>query len=165
MAIEKPTKWIRPIEPEDAQQVSELVARTFEQDVAPLYSQQGIEEFLAYASAPALRHRLGQRHFGLAAYVDGALVGMIEMRNGSHISLLFVDPAYQRQGIGRSLLVTAIQRASRENLELREVTVNASPNALDAYRRFGFVPQLPAEERNGIVYYPLVISLSNLVVN
>ena len=38
------------------------------------------------------------------AVADGGIVGMITLRDSQHISLLFVDERYHRQGIGRALL-------------------------------------------------------------
>lgn len=147
------------MEPEEYREVSDLVARVFRADVAPHYSQEGIDEFLTYASPDALLNRSRQNHFVLVARVEEGIIGAIEVRNHSHISLLFVDSAYQRQGIAKELLRRALQRCQAHDPDLQAFTVNASPNAVGAYEQFGFQAQGPLQVRHGIAFVPMVLSL------
>jgi ribosomal protein S18 acetylase RimI-like enzyme len=110
--------------------VSALVTSTFQHDVAPLYAQEGIHEFLSYANPGALRTRLSRNHEVLVASQDESIVGMIELRDYCHVSMLFVDPIYQRKGVGRLLVNEALRLIKEHNPEVCEVTVNSSPNAV-----------------------------------
>ena len=57
---------------------------------------------------------------------------------GAHIDQLFVDPAYQRRGLGTLLLRTALDRGLRP-ATLHVFAENAPARAL--YDRFGFRPE------------------------
>jgi ribosomal protein S18 acetylase RimI-like enzyme len=150
---------IRLMHPDEVLAVVGLVARSFRQSVAPLYSPLGTAEFLAYASAESMLKRLEGDHLVLLAHQDGRVVGMIEVRHHDHISMLFVEPARQRQGIGRALLEQAVQAIRAARPDLAEVTVNSSPNSIEAYTRFGFLPTAALQEKNGIQFVPMVKQL------
>lgn len=71
----------------------------------------------------------------LLAVVDGDIAGFIELA-GSHVSNLFVDPAFQGRGIGSALMAEA-ERRIEGDLTLSVFTVN--PDARRLYERLGFV--------------------------
>ena len=82
-----------------------LAWRTFLRFEADIYTAEGIRHFEDFITDTTL-HRM----FLLGAYQmfvaldHNRIVGMITLRNASHISLLFVDEKYHRQGIGRALI-------------------------------------------------------------
>jgi ribosomal protein S18 acetylase RimI-like enzyme len=145
--------------PGEERVVSDLVASTFRHDVAPLYSPEGIREFLSYANPDALATRLAQNHVVLVASQDESIVGMIEIRDYCHVSLLFVEPMYQRKGIGLLLMNEALGLIKTHNPEVREVTVNSSPNAVVAYQHFGFQVTGELQVKNGIGFVPMALQL------
>lgn len=147
--------------PGQEEQVIALVQRAFDLSVAAAYTAQGVQEFKAYASAPALSLRVQEGvSFVLVAFVDGIMAGMIEVRHSNHVALLFTEPAYQRRGLARSLVEAALERCLRFFPDLHEVTVNSSPNALRAYECLGFHPSAPEQEKNGIKFTPMVYKLT-----
>lgn len=145
----------RAMQLEDAPAVSELVLRTFHLFVAPDYRAEGIQAFTGFVQPVPLQNRLRLGAHGFVAVVDDRIVGMIELRNLSHITLLFVDSAYQRRGISRELVRLALEFCREYNPQLREVTVNSSPYAVEIYRRLGFVPTNIQQDTNGILYVPM----------
>ena len=88
------------------------------------------------------------------AVADGKIVGMITLRDSTHISLLFVDERYHRRGIGRALLEYLKDYMRQEMGECR-VTVNASPYGVEFYHRLGFRDLRPEEKKDGIIYTPM----------
>lgn len=73
------------------------------------------------------------------AYINKKLTGIIATRNnGSHIALFFVDGEYHRQGIGRRLFEAALKNSSSN-----ELTVNASPYAMEIYHHWASKTQKP----------------------
>jgi ribosomal protein S18 acetylase RimI-like enzyme len=150
---------IKMMSPGEERAVSDLVHSTFQHDVAPLYSREGIDEFLSYAHPDALKSRLARNHIVLVASQDNSMVGMIELRDYGHVSMLFVDPLHQRQGIGQRLLQEALQLIKTHHAGVREVTVNSSPNAVEAYKRFGFQATGPLQVKNGIGFVPMTLPL------
>jgi predicted GNAT family N-acyltransferase len=139
--------------------VSDLVFRSFKNNVAPYYSEEGVETFLDYANPNAMTARFQKDHFTLIAMQAQALVGMIEIRNHSHISLFFVESLEQQKGIGKALLKKAINTIQKSNPDQKVLTVNSSPNSVEAYKRFGFAPTNSFQEKNGIQFMPMALEL------
>jgi len=140
--------------------VCELVHHIFESDVAPFYNEKGRRSFRQYAEPEAMSARTASNHFVLVALMEGQMVGMVEMRRCCHLSLLFVRQAFQGRGIGALLVAKAVKRCRRVHPRLREVTVNASPNALAAYERMGFTPTGGEQEISGVRSIPMKKNLN-----
>jgi GNAT superfamily N-acetyltransferase len=139
--------------------VSRLVEQVFGHDVAHLYAEEGVREFLAYATADKIVDRSARDHHVLVAVAGDTLISMIEIRHADHVSMFYVDPAYQRQGVGRKLLACGLAFCREQRPDLHTVTVNSSPNAVDAYQRFGFRATGPLQVKNGIGFVPMVLDL------
>lgn len=70
--------------------------------------------------------------------VDGKrVIGMIETYGTNRISLLFVDGAYQRQGIATALMKKITDELKKK--DYKEIVLNASPNGTEFYLNFGFI--------------------------
>lgn len=70
--------------------------------------------------------------------VDGGrIVGVVLVKNFWNLCSLFVDPAVQGQGIGRSLIESAIA-ACRGKSPKNAIWLNSSPNAVAFYELIGF---------------------------
>lgn len=93
------------------------------------------------------------------AYDSNRLVGVIAMRSGFHISLLFVDCEYQRQGVAKRLVRRASAFCIERNPMLRYITVNASPHGLPAYLAMGFEPLSEELKKEGMRYTLMRIPL------
>jgi GNAT superfamily N-acetyltransferase len=86
--------------------------------------------------------------------VNGQLTGVIAMRGEDHISLLFVRKENHRQGIARKLFDTVVNEC-RKNETIKQITVNSSPYAVEAYHRLGFVDTDSEQTTNGIRFTPM----------
>ena len=155
------TTHYRAMQPGEEHTVCEMVARVFMVFVAPEYTEQGIQEFLKYAQPDALHQRVQENHFVLVAIHQGRMVGVIEMRNHDHVSLLFVDGAFHRQGISRELLRRALDICRQRHPGLTTVTVNSSPYAVEAYHRLDFTIASPEQQKNGIRFVPMTLDVSH----
>lgn len=85
---------------------------------------------------------------------EGRLVGVVGVRDNSHLYHLFVDEDYHRQGVARRLWNVAQQAAITAGNPGR-FTINSSPYAVPVYRRFGFVETGPADCTKGVVSIPM----------
>ena len=94
----------------------------------------------------------------MGAYDGEHMVGMIALRNESHISLLFVDKEYHYRGIGRSL-VMAMTDYVKQELGKIAVSVNASPYAVGFYHKIGFHDVGLQTHSSGIIYTPMRLNL------
>jgi GNAT superfamily N-acetyltransferase len=145
--------------PDEASEVSDVILRAFDEDVAPDCDAQGVQAFSRYADPGALVGRFDHDHTILVASVEGRIVGVIELRKGQHISLLFVDSHHRRRGIARELLRRVLNLGHCGGRTVVEVTVNASPYAVPVYRKLGFSPTGPPRTKDGLRFTPMVLTI------
>lgn len=160
--VDAETLKCRKIGIEDFPSVIKLVLDVFDKHVAPNYSEEGVVEFKKYLNIDDLTERNGKDHFMLGIDISGRLAGLIEVRELSHICLLFVESDRQGKGIGAFLLKSAIEECLRQNRDIETLTVNSSPNAVGAYLKFGFKPLDEEQEKNGIRFTPMQLELKAL---
>lgn len=144
---------------DEAPAVAAMVIAAFDEFIAPDYTAEGIAEFHEFAASDALVDRMAQDHFVRIAVVEGAPVGMVEIRQNNHVALLFVDRAYQHHGVATHLLKLALADARAANPDLARVTVNSSRFGVPAYERLGFRQTGPERSVNGIVFIPMAKQL------
>lgn len=151
---------IRPLRIDEVTVAVDLVVGSFQDSVAPLYGPDGIGQFLRYMQPDGLARRLSQNHVVLVACdYKGRLVGLVEVRDHRHISLLFVETRLQRGGLGRRLVEAATDACRAARPDLDTITVHASPNSVGAYERFGFTPTGPEQETNGIRFVSMALDV------
>ena len=154
--MNKPVSY-RKIKKGDEFKIFNLIESVFNQFVAPEYSQEGIDEFMKYIQPDALLERLTTNHFGIVALVDSQIIGSIMIRDFNHIALLFVDSLHQQKGVGKELFERALQVCAEHKSKPFSITVNSSPNSVDAYRHLGFEPTKPEQCVNGIRFVPMFV--------
>jgi GNAT superfamily N-acetyltransferase len=152
----------RPMHPHEAEAVCHLVAKVFRKFVAPCYEPAGVVEFLRYLTPEELWKRLHHDYFLLVADEHGKVVGVIEVYDANHISLLFVDEMHQGQGIAHKLVALALSECRRRNSTLAEVSVHATPNAVAVYEHWGFRPTAAEQCKNGMRFVPMVCDANHL---
>lgn len=144
----------------DALDVSELVARVFNQFIAPDFSYEGVQEFHRYIQPSAFLERQENVHFALISVAQNQVVGVIEVRNSNHISLLFVAPEFQRRGIAKELFHRALQICLSNEPQLSQISVKSSSYAVPIYEKLGFHPTGKKQIINGIGFIPMVLKIS-----
>lgn len=141
----------------EEQTVLDLAMRSFDAAVRADFSAAGAEEFACSARRFLIDRPAG--HVALVAESDGELVGMIDVRDSSHVCLFFIDSPHRGRGIGTRLLGEAIARVVAGGGAGDAITVNSAPSAVGAYERFGFQATAPEREHNGIRYVSMSKSL------
>lgn len=132
-----------------------LAWKTFLRFEADVYEPEGVTNFRNFVTDSTLRRMFVMGTYQLFVALDGdRIVGMITLRDSTHISLLFVDEAYHRQGIGRAL-VKHLSDYLLTEIGAYRVTVNASPYGAPFYHKMGFRDLGPEEIRDGIIYTPM----------
>ena len=81
------------------------------------------------------------RVLGFASLIGGHADGIAEL------DALFVDPAFMRRGIGRTLVQDAFALARTRHCQRIEVTAN--PRAVEFYVKMGFVDERVVQTRFG----------------
>lgn len=128
-----------------------LAEQVFMECEAPIYPKGSAKAFLDFLYGESLSKKLARG--GAFIWIcerDGEIIGMMSVRDGSHICLAFVKRGFRGQGVGSRLLDT-VTSTLRENC----FTVNASPPGLPFYLKRGFVPSDMEQIEDGIIYTPM----------
>ena len=146
---------IRPVKAVEWEDAMGVAWRTFQKYEAPEYSQAGIDSFLDFISDENLyKMYVAGLYKVFVAVDDKRIIGIISLRKRNHISLLFVDSKYHRQGIGSALIsFAAMYVIEEEGLGL--LTVHAAPYAEEFYHKVGFIDVGGRTEEHGIIYTPM----------
>lgn len=146
---------IRTINENEWEEAMNLAWDTFILYEAPEYSKEGITSFRNFVRDPILKTLFIEGKYNiLAAFNNNIIVGIIGVRNETHISLLFVDSEYHKKGIARRLVEKTFER-TYEKYGKREMTVNSSPYAVGFYHKMGFVDTDIEQTTDGIRYTPM----------
>jgi GNAT superfamily N-acetyltransferase len=139
--------------PAEAGGIAALIEPVFARFMAPDYDDEGRRTFRAFITPAAIADRLSAGGSAWVAEAGSSLVGYIE-RTGRHIHLLFVDAAWQGEGLSRRLL-----DAATAGLDGGCMTLNASPYALPIYERLGFRATGTRRTITGVVSTPMALDL------
>ncbi|MDL2214361.1 GNAT family N-acetyltransferase [Clostridia bacterium OttesenSCG-928-O13] len=152
-------RFIDDSEPKALKDALALVRNVFWEFDAEDYSDEGILEFSDYIEYDSIQAMLQSGELVMmGCYQHNRLAGVLALRVPGHISLLFVGKAYQRQGIARALLDTAI-RCVRQITGEKALTVNAAPYATAIYQKMGFMPTDGEQLLNGIRFIPMRLDI------
>ncbi len=149
---------IKEIKSNDLAQALDLVNNVFSEFVAIEYSEEGKNTFNDY-----LKHKDEEMAQGLKTghkkmwgyYQDNKIVGVISIRDVSHISLLFVDKKYHRKGIAKQLFNVLLEDTIKQS-KTDKITVNSSPYAVEVYEHLGFEKTGEKQEKDGIIFVPMM---------
>lgn len=141
---------------EDLPGLIDLVEKVFDERISHLYTREGAATFKGFIKLPEMEERMKRNYWALIAENgDLEILGTIFLKNRDHINLFFVRTDSERIGIGKALLNKAIKTIKEEDPSIEKITVNSSPNAVDAYGRLGFT--ITGEEKvlHGIRFIPM----------
>jgi GNAT superfamily N-acetyltransferase len=145
-----------------ANEISAFIESIFDEYIAPEYTQEGVSEFKTYIDPAKITERLSNNHFLLFALdEENKLAGVLEMRNCDHLSMLFIRKDMQRKGIGKRLLLGAINRCLKETPELKEISIASSPNSIKAYEKMGFHVIEDEKVIRGLRFIPMVYKVGH----
>lgn len=136
----------RKLKEEEYQAALQLALDVFMQFEAPIYPEEGIQDFTHFIKEVAPGMTID--YYG--AFDQGVLVGMMAMREPRHLTLAFIRDDYQRMGIGRCLFICLLHDKGEA-----PITVNSSPIAVDFYHKLGFKDTDVEQTTNGVSYIPM----------
>ena len=130
---------LRPYLPADAKRCAEIFRASIEELAAEDYDADQRE---AWASRADDEEAFGARLLGaltLLAVIDRQVVGFASLKDGEEIDMLFVDPEFARQGVGRALIEALTKLAQARGA--KRLTTEASDVAKPLFERQGFAAQ------------------------
>ncbi len=153
---------VRMIERNEWEDAMALCWSVFLECEGHLYNMEGQENFKRFLDDETLyRVFLNGGYPVCAAFFGEKIIGVAAVRSGPHLSLLFVDPAFQRRGVATSLLGYMIEYLLSRHTGLgdEKMTVNSSPVGIGFYHRRGFKDTGPEQIKDGILYTPMELML------
>jgi len=154
------TLQIRPATAMDAERIS-LLIRSLAHFFTLHPKGVGAEAFMASIGPLAIRETIESSDFEyFVGETSGQLAGVVGMRNRSHLFHLFIDEAFQGKGFGR-LLWEHVRKQVAKAADFDHFTVNATPHAFSFYKKLGFRPTGPREEKSGIAYIPMRMRIAS----
>lgn len=127
-----------------------MIWRTFLEYDGKDYTEEGIRNFFDFITDDDLYVSFLQGNYQMmVALSGGEVIGAGSIRSRNHLSLLFVDGAYHRRGIGSAIMTRLCDYLQQEAGE-RYISLKAAPYAVGFYRKLGFTTVRPEEEISGI---------------
>ncbi len=138
----------------DAQRISRLI-RSLSGSFFLSPTATGAEPFLQSIGEQAIRGYISASNFSYhVAEAENEIVGLVALRDNSHLYHLFVSQDFQGKGLGRCLW-QRVRQAALQTGNSGRFTVNSSLNAVPVYERFGFVATGATIEKNGVAFVPM----------
>lgn len=131
----------------------ELVKYVFDEFEAPYYTKEGIQNFYNFIDYDNTLEQLNNHLKIFVVKNKEKIIGMICIRDYSHIAMLFVDKNYHKKGIGTDLINKATDFCKNNNT--KEITVNSSPYAIAFYHKIGFKDTDKEQTIDGIIFLPM----------
>jgi len=118
---------------------------------------EGAEDFLKTLEPDAIRRCITSPRFAYhVGHIGGELVGVVAVRDTTHLYHLFVAQTFQGRGFARALWRKAREVAVVAG-NMHGFTVNSTPFAVPVYERFGFEATGPRREMHGIAFVPMAL--------
>ena len=127
-----------------------MIWKTFLKYEGNDYTPEGIRSFFDFITDDDLYASFLRGEYQMmVALVNGEIIGAGSLRNRNHLSLLFVDERFHRMGVGSSILKRLCDYLKTEAGE-RRMSLQASPYAVNFYKKQGFRQVKPEMEYSGI---------------
>lgn len=132
-----------------------LILNSFMEFESSNLSQEGIDEFQKFISESSLKQKLEKKELELFCYcINSEVIGILGLKNNSHISLLFVKKSFTKQGIGTKLIEFA--KCKCQESRIKKLTVNSSVYGKEFYKKLGFKQQNNEICFNGLKFTPMI---------
>lgn len=153
---------------DDAETISSLILEVANNQLRSEFSDDGWQLFQKLLS---LKTQVGlikdKKYFYLVAIESNAIVGVLCIKERSHIFHFFVDSKYQGLGVGKILFNTYLDDLYNPQFNYRtepkkftEVTVNSSDFGLPIYQKLGFKIKNGRQMKNGVCYTPMTYAVN-----
>lgn len=142
----------------DATEIENLIRILALKFITPEFTPEAATHFLNANNQAAISGFMQQGFVYFVAENTAAtgaeIIGCIGMRNHSHLYHLFINEAWQGQGLARRLWLQAMLYCEQQgNPGL--YTVNSSNNAVAVYQALGFVRTGPMQQMHGVLFNPM----------
>lgn len=151
---------IREATKKDSHEIARLIRYQAEKFIFPEFSDKGRQQFLSSNDQRSIEGFFDDGFVYHVAEDSGVIVGVVGIRQNSHLYHLFVSETHQGHGLSRKLWTVAMNRCLSDG-NTGNFTVNSSNNAVGVYEAFGFKRTAAMEESNGVLYNPMSLILNS----
>jgi GNAT superfamily N-acetyltransferase len=149
---------VRPARPEDAEAISALITGLTHYGLADPSRPQDAPNFLASISPAGVAAAMADARYRYhVAEHEGQIVGVVAMRDETHLYHLFVAEAFHGRWIAGRLWEVARHSVRFPEGPVR-FTVNSSRYAVPVYERLGFVAADTEQVKEGVAFVPMVMA-------
>lgn len=150
---------INNFEPGEEIEIAALIRDVYDAYVAPDYSQNGNDFFYQFIQPEEILERASKNiDLILIAKYEDKIIGVLSIKLPNHISLLFVNKAFQGQGVSKALFNKYLKTII--NTDVNEITVHSSPFSEKIYEKLGFYKESEMKETFGIKYIPMKMKIN-----
>jgi len=150
--------YFRPVMAEEIDIAIKFALNVFMEFEAPGYSPEGIACFKSFILSDAFKkYYIVDNNLFLGSFYKYKLIGIVAMKNSSHVCLAFVEKEFHRKGIATKLFNLLFE--NRKANGMQEITLNSSPYAVPFYHAIGFIDTDIEHTQDGITYTPMVYYL------
>ena len=149
---------IREAEIDDSGPISRVVSVLAEKFITPDFTDEGRDYLLDSMTPAAIAKYIRGGYRYHVAEDENEIVGIVAIRENSHLYHLFVAESHQGRGLAKALW----QKAMDESLcrgNPGEFTVNSSLNAQPVYEHLDFVTQSKPITKHGVTYIPMKLKI------
>lgn len=143
---------VRELTAEDYRAAAAVARSVFDEVLAYKLSPQGRAAFARHASVGSFHQHQGESVL-LGAFDGDSLVGVLELRDKSRVSLLCVLHRTWNHGAGRALLTQAARLCTQAGG--RALVLDAPPSTVPPLRRLGFSPAGMPRQLFGLDFLPM----------
>jgi putative acetyltransferase len=138
---------LRPFLASDTPMLAAIFAAAVEELTGDDYSEAQQEAWAAAADDEAQFGKKLAGELTLIATLQNSPVGFASLKGEDHIDMLYVHPSVARQGVA-TMLCDALEKLAGSR-GAKTLTVDASDNAQDFFRKRGYVPR----QRNSVTVH------------
>jgi ribosomal protein S18 acetylase RimI-like enzyme len=131
-----------------------LICTLAKKFITPEFSTPAREDFLSSNNGNSVEQNIKSGFTYFVATDSKQLVGVVGVKDNSHLYHLFVAEQYQGMGLARRLWGKAMDECKRLG-NRGNFTVNSSNNAVDVYEKLGFERTGPTAEKDGVFFNPM----------
>jgi len=149
---------IRKAQRSDIDAISELIIPLVEHTILPTCSEQGAKLLLASMSCASIEKYFVEGCQYYVAQLSEQIIGVIGIKDNSHLYHLFVAHQHQGYGYARALWLHAKEQCLKAGNNGR-FTVNSALSAVAVYQHWGFIPLTGVRERHGVKDMPMMLTI------
>jgi GNAT superfamily N-acetyltransferase len=144
----------------DAEGIQSLILRAVEPESNTDFDKEGVKNFKETLELKAIKDRIINNDYLMLCFTkECKIVGMIAIYRREKLSQLFVDPTSRKLNIAKQLWSAANEICIAQGAN-GKYWVKSSTMAIPVYKSFGFRLDGPQQNRDGIVYYSMLLESS-----